>query len=44
MSAPDLPVIQWRKSSFSGHDGGQCVEVAAPCVNATPNPGPAGDA
>ncbi|MGW3306957.1 DUF397 domain-containing protein [Streptomyces sp. NPDC001073] len=26
--------MQWRKSSFSGSNGGECVEVAtgAPCV------------
>ncbi|MFC4588506.1 DUF397 domain-containing protein [Sphaerisporangium corydalis] len=27
--APDLRGAQWRKSSFSGHDGGDCVEVAS---------------
>ena len=23
-----IPGLQWRKSSHSGHDGGDCVEVA----------------
>jgi hypothetical protein len=23
--------VTWRKSSYSGNNGGQCVEVAAPC-------------
>ncbi|MGW5053944.1 DUF397 domain-containing protein [Actinokineospora sp. NPDC004072] len=26
---PDLSHISWRKSSFSGGNGGDCVEVAA---------------
>lgn len=25
----DLNTAHWRKSSYSGHDGGDCVEVAA---------------
>ncbi|MEV8633718.1 DUF397 domain-containing protein [Streptosporangium sp. NPDC051023] len=25
----DLSSARWRKSSLSGHDGGDCVEVAA---------------
>lgn len=25
---PDLSIAPWRKSSFSGHAGGNCVEVA----------------
>ncbi|MFC8829724.1 DUF397 domain-containing protein [Streptomyces sp. NPDC057137] len=25
---PDLSTAQWRKSSYSNGDGGQCVEVA----------------
>ncbi|GAA0595994.1 DUF397 domain-containing protein [Actinomadura livida] len=29
MSTSDLAGIQWRKSSRSGHQGGECVEVAA---------------
>ena len=41
MSTPDLPDVQWRTSSFSGHDGGQCVEVAALCANAATRPGSA---
>lgn len=24
----DLPVTQWRKSSYSGAEGGECVEIA----------------
>ncbi|MEV0418450.1 DUF397 domain-containing protein [Streptosporangium canum] len=24
----ELPAARWRKSSLSGHDGGDCVEVA----------------
>ncbi|TYK51515.1 DUF397 domain-containing protein [Actinomadura decatromicini] len=23
-----MPCIRWRKSSYSGHEGGNCVEVA----------------
>lgn len=29
MSNLDLAVAQWRKSSHSGGQGGECVEVAA---------------
>jgi hypothetical protein len=34
MSTSNLAGIQWRKSSRSGHQGGECVEVAglAPVV------------
>lgn len=34
MSTLDLSAVPWRKSSRSGHDGGDCVEVAglAPVV------------
>lgn len=28
MSRPDLSAAQWRKASQSGHEGGNCVEVA----------------
>ncbi|GAB2595305.1 DUF397 domain-containing protein [Streptomyces capparidis] len=28
-SSPDLSGARWRKSSYSGDTGGQCVEVAA---------------
>ncbi|MDL4775801.1 MULTISPECIES: DUF397 domain-containing protein [Thermomonosporaceae] len=28
MSTLDLSAAQWRKSSHSGHEGGDCVEVA----------------
>lgn len=28
MSTSALPVVQWRKSSHSGPEGGECVEVA----------------
>ncbi|MFF9714510.1 DUF397 domain-containing protein [Streptomyces sp. NPDC014603] len=27
-TAPDPRSIQWRKSSYSGNTGGECVEVA----------------
>ncbi|MBQ0862750.1 DUF397 domain-containing protein [Streptomyces sp. RK75] len=27
-SATDLPVATWRKSSYSGQNGGNCLEVA----------------
>ncbi|HET6353685.1 DUF397 domain-containing protein [Streptomyces sp.] len=41
-----LPDVQWRKSSYSGTSGGECIEVAAqPCriaVRDSKNPdGPA---
>ncbi|MEV7007341.1 DUF397 domain-containing protein [Streptosporangium sp. NPDC051022] len=25
----ELPTARWRKSSLSGHDGSNCVEIAA---------------
>lgn len=28
MSTADVPGVQWRKSSRSAHQGGECVEVA----------------
>ncbi|MET7932165.1 DUF397 domain-containing protein [Streptomyces sp. NPDC005322] len=28
-STPDLTAVRWRKSSYSGSDGGDCVECAA---------------
>ncbi|AQU67558.1 DUF397 domain-containing protein [Streptomyces niveus] len=28
MSSPDLSGANWRKSSYSNGDGGECVEVA----------------
>ncbi|MEU5832613.1 DUF397 domain-containing protein [Streptomyces diacarni] len=28
ISATDLPVRAWRKSSYSGQNGGNCLEVA----------------
>jgi hypothetical protein len=28
MNSPDLSAAQWRKSSQSGPEGGQCVEIA----------------
>lgn len=28
-STPDLTNAPWRKSSYSGDDGGDCIEVAA---------------
>ncbi|WP_064743917.1 DUF397 domain-containing protein [Actinomadura oligospora] len=27
MSRPDLTCVQWRKSSYSGSTGGDCVEL-----------------
>jgi len=27
MKTPDLPVVHWRKSTHSGAEGGDCVEV-----------------
>ncbi|GAA2091839.1 DUF397 domain-containing protein [Actinomadura alba] len=39
----DVSAVQWRKSSHSGGDGGQCVEVAsldpAIAVQDSKNPG-----
>lgn len=29
MERPDRTVSAWRKSTYSGSDGGNCVEVAA---------------
>ncbi|HEX3780104.1 MAG TPA: DUF397 domain-containing protein [Pseudonocardiaceae bacterium] len=29
MITPDFSRAQWRKSSYSGSNGGECVEVAA---------------
>lgn len=29
MNTPDLSSARWRKSTRSGHEGGDCVEVAA---------------
>ncbi|MGH3392685.1 MAG: DUF397 domain-containing protein [Actinomadura sp.] len=29
MTPPDLSKVAWRKSSRSGEQGGECVEVAA---------------
>ncbi|MCH0538155.1 DUF397 domain-containing protein [Streptomyces sp. MUM 203J] len=29
VTAPVQPVLAWFKSSYSGAEGGQCVEVAA---------------
>ncbi|WP_026414033.1 DUF397 domain-containing protein [Actinomadura oligospora] len=29
MNLPDLTMTQWRKSSHSAHEGGDCIEVAA---------------
>ncbi|WEV27600.1 DUF397 domain-containing protein [Streptomyces sp. 71268] len=28
MNSPDLSAAMWRKSSYSGDNGGNCVEVA----------------
>ncbi|MFK4544561.1 hypothetical protein RKD29_004157 [Streptomyces tendae] len=30
-TAPSLRNTQWRKSSYSGNTGGECVEVADNC-------------
>ncbi|GAA2147316.1 DUF397 domain-containing protein [Kitasatospora kazusensis] len=27
-SNPELPALAWRKSTFSGSQGGDCIEVA----------------
>uniref|UniRef100_A0AAU3GYU8 DUF397 domain-containing protein n=1 Tax=Streptomyces sp. NBC_01401 TaxID=2903854 RepID=A0AAU3GYU8_9ACTN len=40
----DLAAAQWRKSSYSGTNGGECVEVASDCPTSVPvrdskNPG-----
>ncbi|GAA4626413.1 hypothetical protein GCM10023196_034570 [Actinoallomurus vinaceus] len=32
MNASDLLAVQWRKSTASGHEGGDCVEVADLCI------------
>jgi uncharacterized protein DUF397 len=42
----DMTEAQWQKSSYSGTNGGQCVEVAANmhgavAVRDSKNPGPA---
>lgn len=29
MSTPNPSSVHWRKSSYSGSDGGTCVEVAS---------------
>ncbi|WP_354670854.1 DUF397 domain-containing protein [Actinomadura sp. DC4] len=28
MKSPDLPTPHWRKSTYSGAEGGDCIEVA----------------
>ncbi|MFE7671451.1 DUF397 domain-containing protein [Streptomyces albidoflavus] len=28
MRSPDLTKAHWNKSSYSGHDGGNCLELA----------------
>ncbi|MFD8163349.1 DUF397 domain-containing protein [Streptomyces malaysiensis] len=33
---PDLSAVQWRKSSYSNSDGGNCVEVADGYPNLVP--------
>ncbi|WP_405615034.1 DUF397 domain-containing protein [Streptomyces sp. NBC_01508] len=33
---PDLSTAQWRKSSYSNGDGGECVEVADGCPGVIP--------
>lgn len=33
---PDLSTAQWRKSSYSNGDGGECVEVADACQGVIP--------
>ena len=34
MDDPSLSAVSWRESTFSGHEGGQCVEVADVSVRA----------
>ncbi|MFI6693554.1 DUF397 domain-containing protein [Streptomyces sp. NPDC050433] len=33
---PDLSTAQWRTSSYSNGDGGQCIEVADGCPGVIP--------
>ncbi|MEU9089294.1 DUF397 domain-containing protein [Streptomyces sp. NPDC048428] len=35
-TGPDLKNTQWRKSSYSGNTGGDCVEVADGCAASVP--------
>lgn len=35
-TGPDLRNARWRKSSYSGNTGGECVEVAEGCAGAVP--------
>lgn len=43
VTSPVQPVLTWFKSSYSGAEGGQCVEVAAApgtvCVRDSKRPG-----
>jgi hypothetical protein len=43
MSIPDLSAAQWRKSSHSGGQGGNCVEVAAQWRKSSRSGGQGGD-
>ncbi|MBO7938757.1 DUF397 domain-containing protein [Streptomyces antibioticus] len=45
-SKPDLKRAQWQKSSYSGSNGGDCVEVAAltPCTAVRDSKNPHGPA
>ncbi|CAG6394793.1 DUF397 domain-containing protein [Streptomyces cocklensis] len=36
INAADLGTAQWRKSSYSNSDGGECVEIAEGIPNVTP--------
>lgn len=40
----DIPPVQWRKSRHSGHEGGDCVEVAslAPMIGVRDSKDPGG--
>ncbi|MGW1180951.1 DUF397 domain-containing protein [Streptomyces drozdowiczii] len=35
-TSPDLTGAHWRKSSYSGTNGGDCVEVADGCAASVP--------
>ncbi|MBM7438763.1 DUF397 domain-containing protein [Streptomyces sp. HB132] len=35
-TGPNLTSAEWRKSSYSGNTGGECVEVADGCAASVP--------
>ncbi|GLY91510.1 DUF397 domain-containing protein [Actinoallomurus iriomotensis] len=37
MKTPGLPSVHWRKSTYSGAEGGDCVEVADLTVRPDPS-------